>query len=281
MSTILTGDQRERISGKLFEIGRQVFLQKEYGFDPERLDEFLQRAVEGRFDKNQRWHEENGVIYLAVTSDGTTGSDWIKRLEKKGFRVSDWGKDVLCSPDFKPTNGVTYQIAVLKGMLFTDSDRIIKKIRAEAERRKMEKPTAEVACLIREMFSDEELETMGLYWIVVFHEPIKDSVGDPSLLDARRGRGGRWLSAYGDRPGGRWDSFSGFAFVLPQLSLFLSHFWGEFSFNNFPYQPPRFLPTSFSFSDKAIYFLLSKDLVSQSIIKNILSVSIFLIAKRT
>ncbi|MBU2508983.1 hypothetical protein KKE33_01205, partial [Patescibacteria group bacterium] len=35
------------------------------------------------------------------------------------------------------------------------------------------------------------------------------------------------------------------------------------------------------FIDKAIYFLLSSDLVSQRIIKNIFSVSIFLIAKRT
>lgn len=226
------------------------------------------------------WREEDGVIYFTVTSDGTTGSDWIKRLEKKGFRLSKWAKDVLGSSDFKPTSGVAYQIAVLKGTLFTDSDRITKKIRAEAERRKLEKPNAEVACLIREMFSDEDLEVMGLYWIVVFHEPIKDSGGDLSLLNANRDNEGRWLSAYYDKPDDNWNSANGFAFALPQIALFLSHFLREFSFISLPNHPPRFLPMSFNLSDKAIYFLLSSDFVSHSIIKNTFSISSLRIAKR-
>ncbi|MEK7478188.1 MAG: hypothetical protein AAB645_02365, partial [Patescibacteria group bacterium] len=53
------------------------------------------------------WREQDGVIYFSVTSDGTTGEDWIKRLEGNGFRVGDYAKQVLRSPDFKPTNGVT------------------------------------------------------------------------------------------------------------------------------------------------------------------------------
>ncbi|MBU3934487.1 hypothetical protein KKC00_00760, partial [Patescibacteria group bacterium] len=87
-----------------------------------------------------------------------------------------------------------------------------------AERRKLAKPNAEVACLIREMFSDEELETMGLWWIVVFHEPIRDSDGDPCLLSAYRGGGGRWLYADDDRPDGHWNSDNGFAFLVSQVS---------------------------------------------------------------
>lgn len=217
MNTQITGDLYVELDGKLVEIKRQMRQPGGYPFDPQRLNGFLQRAVEGRFDDNQRWREENGVIYFTVTSDGTTGPDWIKRLEKNGFRLSKWAKDVLGSSDFKPTSGVT-QIAVLKGTLFTDSDRITKKIRAEADRRKLEKPNAEVVCFIREMFSDEDLEAMGLYWIVVFHEPIRDSDGDPGLLSAYRGRGGRWLYAYCDWPGDCWRSAGGFAFALPQVS---------------------------------------------------------------
>lgn len=164
------------------------------------------------------WREEDGVIYLGATSDGTSGPEWIERLEKKGFRLTKWSKDVLNSPDFKPTKGVTYKIAVLKGTLFANSNRITSKIRAEAERRKLEKPNAEVACLIREMFSDEELEAMGLWWIVVFHESIKDSGGGPDLLAAGRGDGGRWLGAYCDGPGGGWGSYAGLAFAVSQVS---------------------------------------------------------------
>ncbi|TAL48772.1 hypothetical protein EPN83_03160 [Patescibacteria group bacterium] len=165
------------------------------------------------------WREEDGVIYFSVTSDGTTGEDWIKRLEGNGFRVGDYAKQVLRSPDFKPTNGVTTEVAVLKGMLFEDNDRITKKIRTEADKRKLSKPNAELACLIREKFTDEEIEAMGLlWWIVAMHEPINDSGGDPRLLGADRSDGGRWLDAFIVRPGRRWNRDNGFAFAVSQVS---------------------------------------------------------------
>ena len=164
------------------------------------------------------WREEDGVIYFSVTSDGTTGEDWIKRLEGNGFRVGDCAKQVLRSPDFKPTNGVTTKVAVLKGMLFEDNDRITKKIRAEADKRKLSKPNAELACLIREKFTDKEIEAMELVWIVAMHEPINDSGGDPFLLSAHRNGDGRWLRAYRDGPDGRWFRGRGFAFAVSQVS---------------------------------------------------------------
>jgi hypothetical protein len=123
---------------------------------------------------------------------------------------------VLRSPDFKPTSGVTTEVAVLKGMLFEDNDRITKKIRAEADKRKLSKPNAELACLIREKFTDKEIEAMGLWYIVAMHEPINDSGGEPSLLNASRYDVGRWLGAYYGRPGSRWGRDSGFAFAVSQ-----------------------------------------------------------------
>lgn len=162
------------------------------------------------------WREEDGVIYFSVTSDGTTGEDWIKRLEGNGFRVGDYAKQVLRSPDFKPTNGVTTEVAVLKGMLFEDNDRITKKIRAEAGKRKLSKPNAELACLIREKFTDKEIEAMGLWYIVAMHEPINDS-GDPLLLFADRDCGGRWLDACYGGPDDGWGRGHGFAFAVSQV----------------------------------------------------------------
>ncbi len=99
-------------------------------------------------DKSSKWREEDGAIYFSVVSGGTTGENWIKRLPGTGFRVGYYAKKVLRSPDFKPTSGVTTEVAVLKGMLFEDNDRITNKIRAQADRRKLSKPNAELACLI-------------------------------------------------------------------------------------------------------------------------------------
>ena len=165
-----------------------------------------------------KWTEKDGVIRFSVTSDGTTGEQWIARLESKGFIVSDYVKSILRSKSFKPTSGVTTEIAVLKGEIFSDNNRITKNIRKEAKNRKLSTPNAEIACLIREKFSDKELEAMGLFWIIAMHEPIKDSDGVPVLLYVFRGDGGSWLDARYGGPGYKWYRSYGFAFVVSQVS---------------------------------------------------------------
>ena len=161
---------------------------------------------------------EDHFKFKSSPTDGTTGEDWITRLESKGFRVSDYAKQVLRSPDFKPTNGVTTEVVVLKGMFFEDKDRITKKIRVEADKRKLSKPNAELACLIRENFTDKEIEQMGLWYIIAMHEPINDSAGDPFLLSADCSDDGRWLCTCSGRPGSRWRRDDGFAFAVSQVS---------------------------------------------------------------
>lgn len=164
------------------------------------------------------WREKDGVIYFSVTSDGTTGPEWINRLESNGFAISQGARDVLCSSDFKPTSGVTTEVAVLKGTLFEDGDRITTKIRAEADKRKLSKSNAELACLIREKFTDEEIEAMGLIRIVAIHEPINNSYGSSSLLHATRDHIGRWLDSSYYGPDSRWGRAHGFAFAVSQVS---------------------------------------------------------------
>ena len=161
------------------------------------------------------WREEDGVIYFSVKSDGTTGEDWIKRLEGNGFRIGDYAKPVLRSPDFKPTSSDSTEVAGLKGSLFEDQSRITKKIRAEANRRKLSKPKAELSCLIREKFTDKEIEAMGLWYIVVMHEPIiGDAYGESYFLNANRSEDGCLLAACSSWPVHRWDRDSGLAFAV-------------------------------------------------------------------
>jgi len=67
------------------------------------------------------------------------------------------------------------------------------------------------------------------------------------------------------------------SFVSP-LAIYLL---GEFCFESWPFQPPSIFPISAISWERAIYFLLSRDLVSQRIRKNIFTVSVFLIANLT
>ncbi|MDE1975179.1 MAG: hypothetical protein KGI49_01570 [Patescibacteria group bacterium] len=147
-----------------------------------------------------------------------TREQWEKHLESRGFRLSDWARNVLRRASEAPTNGVAYHIVVRPGSKISSRDRVTKKIRAHATEKGWKTPHWEVACLIRDTFSDEQLEKMGLWWIVTMHEPITDSGCGPSLLDSCRNDDGRWLGASCDGPGDEWLGDGGFAFVVLQVS---------------------------------------------------------------
>ena len=79
-------------------------------------------------------------------------------------------------------------------------------------------PNAEVVCLIREKFSDQEIEAMGLWYIAAMHEPIKDPVGDLHLLRVDRSDVGCWLRTSYGYPDTGWYRESAFAFAAAQDS---------------------------------------------------------------
>jgi hypothetical protein len=159
------------------------------------------------------WREEHGIIYLTVTSDGTTGEEWISRIERKGLRMGRCAKSILCSTAFIPTSGTVYRIAVLKGSLFFDRERRTSNIRTKASKRGFIKPHPEVACLIRDALSDNDINAMGLWHIVAMHDPIRDYNGNPYLLDAYRVGIGCWLDACRISTDGMWGRDYGFAFL--------------------------------------------------------------------
>jgi hypothetical protein len=163
------------------------------------------------------WREENGIIYFTITSDGTTGPEWEKWFVENGYDLWSEVSFILKSPAFIPTpTGTTTTIAVLKGALFEDRDRITKKIRVEADTKKFIKLNIEAACLIRRNFSDDEIKAMGLWGIVIMHEPTNDSDGDPDLLVINRYVSRRGLVTFCGRPDEWWRREDGFAFaVLP------------------------------------------------------------------
>lgn len=129
------------------------------------------------------WKQHCGVIYFSVTSNGRTGLQWIEHFEEAGHELSDWAKSVLESKDFVSTDGVTYEIAILNGKIWSDTrHRTIRSIRILAKDLNLITPNVEVACLIREKFSINDLEQMGICWIAIMHKPIADSVDEPDLL---------------------------------------------------------------------------------------------------
>lgn len=180
----------------------------------------LDSMVEGMLQYQPRWEEKDGVIYFTLISAGKTGEQWIPYLKSRGNRLSSCSESVLLSEEFKPTPaGTIHRVAVLKGELFPDKNRITSEIRANAARRKLGMPHPEVGPLFRDAFSDSDIERMKLVWVVTMHKPITVSDGGAFLLRAIRRDDGPWLgTAVGD-PEYRWRREDGFVFSVPQESL--------------------------------------------------------------
>ena len=170
--------------------------------------------------EHQSWREADGVIYFSVTSDGTTGEQWVSRLEDKGFYLDEYVKEMLCSPDFKPTNGVATEVAVLKGMLFATNHRSIENVLSNSKRRKLIRPNTEIACLILEKFSKKQVKQMGLSCLLVMHEPIhtSDPDGHTKILSPDWGLDFHGLDAINTKEDGYcvWVRRMGFAFAKSQ-----------------------------------------------------------------
>lgn len=169
----------------------------------------------------RRWYEQDAVIdFTLQPTDGTTGPGWIERHRQRGIGIEWYAENMLLSDSFKPTTGVVYKIKVLKGRLFSDGERITSNIRASAyagiftQGQKLFDPNMEAACLIREMFTDEEIEAMGLSWIFTMHEPFEDYDGDLNLLGAGGGSSGSSLRADYGHSDNRWHRDYGFAFTV-------------------------------------------------------------------
>ena len=156
-------------------------------------------------------------MWKSLTSTGVTGETWITHLEGKGFRVDDYAKQILRSEAFTSTTGTVYDLVVIKGEEFpTDAERTNEKVRAEAKRRGYLTPPAEVAPMLRESISDKEIEKMGLYALIVMHEPVAGADDDLYLLGVNRYGGGQWLLSYLGFPQRQWIRARGFVFLAPR-----------------------------------------------------------------
>jgi hypothetical protein len=183
--------------------------------NPKGLQKVLREALCPPAEE-KKWFEKDGMIYFTVISNGMSGKEWIKHFESKGIKIGDYARQILLK--IKPSKkGTVTQIAVIKGEFFSDENRTTSKIREEANKRKLSKPNTEVACLIRDMFTDGEIKEMGLWWIVTIHEPIITFSRDLGLLCTYQSGGRSRLDTGYSKLVGYWDCEAGFAFVASQV----------------------------------------------------------------
>lgn len=165
----------------------------------------------------KKFKEKDGVIYLSVTSYGADGYELSNR---NSFEISCNAKKLLRSKNIKPTTGVTYEVAILKSSLFEDEKRTFENARKEARKRGLVKPPIEVACLLHQKISHQDMVDMGFRYfgkaigeIVVMHDQIKGHMlsiePDPHSI---------WLRENLDSdPKRKWCKTTHFAFIKPSV----------------------------------------------------------------
>ncbi len=164
-----------------------------------------------------RWSIENGAIHFSVVSKGETGEELQARYENNyaamSYRISPDVQEIL--PRVTKTYNRRVEVVILRGELFSNDGRTTKNIRLEATGRGLRKPSAEIAWLIREQFSDQDLKDMDLNEIVVMHQPFDEEQGYQVYLSARQGE---TLSLQRDSLRHVWNCHErykvGFAFLL-------------------------------------------------------------------
>lgn len=166
-------------------------------------------------------------ITFTVTGLGITGAEWITRLTAGGHKLSDWARGILSKPDYDENHrlesGKEYKVTLVFGKeIKKDNDRSTANLKAIAARELGEQSVSglkgELALLIREKFTNAELEAMSIWYIAVLHEPIVDSAGDTGVLDSSRDDGKSFVDADYGRPDGRWYGRGAFAFFASTLN---------------------------------------------------------------
>ena len=111
--------------------------------------------------------EKDGRIYVNLISQGLTGQEWINKFESEGRILSSEVKIILRSKAFIPTNGVIYKLVIIRGAQFAYGERTIANVRELAYSKGYFKARLEIACLLRELISDDKAKKMSLYSLAV------------------------------------------------------------------------------------------------------------------
>ena len=126
---------------------------------------------------------DDPYVLQKVKSDGTTGSEWITRLQKAS-NLTHYAANFLS--EITVTMGKIYKPVVIYGWEFEDGKRTTENVRQKAKEWGYQTPPAELAPILRENISDTLIADMGLWSLIIMHDPFVDSIDRPRLFELNR-----------------------------------------------------------------------------------------------
>lgn len=170
------------------------------------LDDIILKHQQPEDLTTRKIFERENILYVSVTADGSTSEEWKTRLTNKGITLGKFS-----SYNLFPTRK-TYKLAIIKPECVKKFRRTTLNVREFARDLGFLPATDEIAFLLREKISDEELAANNL-WGIIF--PNEDRGGSYARLYANRYGAGNNLGPINCRPGYQWGDALGFCFVVP------------------------------------------------------------------
>jgi hypothetical protein len=166
------------LPGKLNALVKNIM--KQTGTDDP--NEAVRLVNNGEWLLNKKWKKKDGIIRFSVASKGFIHDDYVKSFKKQNVLMSPDADRGLYMSEFQATKDVEYEIALISfekevycRPLNTRMDFVedaVKKIALE-KNLKLVFPSVELAYLIRNYLSDEEIKSMGFNRITVMHKAVK------------------------------------------------------------------------------------------------------------
>lgn len=164
----------------------------------------------------------NNIIMLpALSSDGTTGLQFIEKMKNAKLTIGGYAQRILQSDDFAKTitQETKYLPGIIKGEMFADNERTNTNIRKYAIEQGAIKPTAELSLMLRLKYSNKALKKLGLKYLIPMHKPIKTHNKKSYFLGLDTTDTDYDLRAFSSIPSFRWiEAKTGFVFLFPNLS---------------------------------------------------------------
>lgn len=166
------------LPGKLNALVKNIM--KQTGTDDP--NEAVRLVNSGEWLLDKKWKKKDGIIRFSVTSKGFTHDDYVKRFKKQNVLMSPDADRGLYMPEFQATEDVEYEIALISfekevpcRFYNTRIDFVEETVKTIAIEKnlKLVFPSLELAYLIRNYLSDEEIKAMGFDRITVMHKAVK------------------------------------------------------------------------------------------------------------
>ncbi|MFZ2310442.1 MAG: hypothetical protein WAW11_02770 [Patescibacteria group bacterium] len=135
--------------------------------DPVKVVHMVNAGVVYLSNIKQGWITNDDVITFPVISDKTSGPQWLKRLKNKGIYVDDIAKEMLLSKAFKPTDEIATIVVIFRVPYAMFGDNASPLPIAEAKGLIEAVNGMELACLIRDKFTNKQLSLMGCSQLVI------------------------------------------------------------------------------------------------------------------